>query len=43
MNIEQALQIIEQVCASHRGTRQDHVMIQQALETIKAAVTKKEE
>ena len=37
MTIEQAIQIIEQALLKTMGTRQDHVMWQQAMEAVRKA------
>ena len=39
----QSLQILEQATADYRGTRQDHVAIQDALRTLNALVTADEQ
>lgn len=43
MQKEEAIKIIEQVCAQFRGTLQDHQVIQTALAVIKTLEEKKEE
>ncbi len=40
MNLEQAMNIIENVCAKALGTLADHKAIQEALEIIKTALKK---
>ena len=41
MIIKEALEIIDQVCASFRGNRADHIQINTALDAIRKALTKK--
>lgn len=43
MQKEEAIKIIEQVCAQFRGTLQEHQAIQTALAVIKTLEEKKEE
>ncbi len=38
MDAKQALQIINQVCAEFRGTRQDHELLKQAIQVLESAV-----
>ncbi len=34
METEQALNTLDQVCAEYKGTRQEHVMLQQAMQAV---------
>lgn len=43
MTPEQALNILSQAAAEFRGTRKDHEMLEQAVRTLGAALTKPEE
>jgi len=36
--IQEALKVVDEVCAKFQGTRQDHVVIQQALQIILAVL-----
>lgn len=38
MTAEQAFSIIDQVCAKFQGTRQDHQLLLEAIETLKKSV-----
>jgi hypothetical protein len=38
MDAKQALNIINQVCAEFRGTRQDHELLKQAIEVLELKV-----
>jgi hypothetical protein len=38
MDAKQALQIINQVCAEFRGTRQDHELLKQAIQVLELKV-----
>jgi len=38
MDAKQALQIINQVCAEFRGTRQDHDLLKQAIQVLELKV-----
>ena len=42
MEIEQAINLISQVCSQFRGTAQEHDMIRQALIIIKGKIEEKE-
>ncbi len=43
MTLKEAINTITQVCASYRGTLQDHNLIQSALNLIKATIEKDKE
>lgn len=37
MKLEEALNILDQVCAVHQGVRQEHVALQQAMQVVTEA------
>ena len=37
MEIQEALNILDQVCAVHQGVRQEHVALQQAMQVVTEA------
>jgi len=37
MTIQEALNILDQVCAVHQGVRQEHVALQQAMQVVTEA------
>lgn len=41
MEIKEALKMLDQVCAEFKGTRQEHIMLQQAVQTVRATATLK--
>ena len=42
MKIEEAMNILIQVCAQYRATRQEHQIVQTALQTIQQTISKPE-
>lgn len=38
MKIDEALKTLDQVCAGYQGTRQEHVTLQQAMQTVAKAI-----
>lgn len=42
MSLEDALQLITNICSDFKGTLKDHQMIQQALSVIKDSLTKQD-
>ena len=43
MELKEALNILDQVCAVHQGVRQEHIALQQAIQVVtKATVLKSE-
>jgi len=41
MKMEEALNLLEQVCAGYRGTLQEHQALQTALQTVKTKCSEK--
>ena len=35
MDIQESINLLDQVCQNYRGTRQEHVALQQAMQTVR--------